>query len=250
MMTNLSALRWIVTVVLVAAAVPARGQTSGACQAVEEEEAPRRPRSAAELRRDSLKSAIVDTLRTEVMSAAQGAGIAEPAGIVFVQRLNRGTGEARVWSFRGNVPDSLSQQVVARRADLLVRWPEREAFTNFRLDRLDVPDDPSVECLPRVADVGQLARDLGRIASRFTAEPSNNRVQLQVKMLVTRDGEVAHAEISRGNALRPVVEAVLELARGLRFAPASLDGVPVEVWVVQPVNFDLPIRQPRRSSPE
>ena len=235
--------------VLAAAAIawPAHAQTLRLCRPVEQA----RPRSAADSARDSVRSAFRDSVQTELMRAARGAGVAEPGGIVLVQRPPD-AGAARVWTYRSNVPDSVFAAVGAARADLVARWPNpRVSVMDFRLDPLDLPDSPSMECLPYVMDPEQFSLDLHRMAERFPAQPgASTVVALSVRMLVTRDGEVAYAEASRPSWNAEVDREVVRLAERLRFQPASLGVVPIDVWVTQPVEVLLPDAGRLRTGPE
>lgn len=223
---------WIPVALGLAAAAPAAAQVG--CQA-----APPRPTGRprpAEAARDSLRWAIRDSVLTDLRDAARAAGVAEPAGIVFAELRNRRTGEARVWSFRSNVDESVARAVFARRAPLLARLARSENLIHLRLDEVEPPDTVTVECMPRVLNVQQFQEDLRRISARRSATPGGPaRVALSVKMLVTRDGEVAYAELSRRSADGDVDRAVLEAARRLRFHPAQIEDVPVDVWVEQAV---------------
>jgi TonB family protein len=225
-----------------AAAVPAGAQT-GPCSSVE----PPRPPRRADRVRDSVRTAIRDTLRTELLQAARDAGVAEPAGIVLVERTDRRTGQARAWSFRSNVPDPVSQEVVVRRAPLLARWPDREALMHVRLDAIDYPDEPVMECLPALVNPGQFARDMQQLA-RFASGYAGTRSELRVyvRMLVTREGEVAYAMVSRRSSIDRLDREAIVLVQGLRFHPAAVDDVPVDVWVEQPVILQMPRAQDER----
>lgn len=115
---------------------------------------------------------------------------------------------------------------------------------NFRLDALDYPDEPVVECRPALLDPDRFARDLqivGRVAASYAGTRSQLRVD--VRMLVTREGEVAYAEVSRSSSMSALDREVLALAEGLRFHPAAVDDVPVDVWVEQPVLVQIPRAQ-------
>jgi TonB family protein len=56
-----------------------------------------------------------------------------------------------------------------------------------------------------------------------------------VRALVARDGEVVFMELARSSGSTRVGAFALELFERMRFAPASINGVPVDVWVEQPV---------------
>lgn len=56
-------------------------------------------------------------------------------------------------------------------------------------------------------------------------------------MLVSREGEVVFGVVTRRDAGGDIERGVLDLTRTLRFRPATVDGVPVDVWVEQPITF-------------
>jgi TonB family protein len=227
---------WIPIALGLAVAVPAAAQVG--CQA-----APPRPTEhprPAEAARDSLRWAIRDSVLTDLRDAARAAGVAEPSGIVFAEFRSRRTGEARVWSFRSNLDESAARAVFARRAPLLARWPGREDLIHLRLDEVEPPDTVTMECMPSLLNAQEFQQDLRRISARRTTTPGGPaRVALTIKMLVTRDGEVAYAELARRSADGDVDRAVLEAARRLRFRPAMIEDVPVDVWVEQAVEVQV-----------
>lgn len=185
-----------------------------------------------------LRTAIRDSLRAEMIGAARGAGIAEPAGLVAVRLPGRdGAGEATV--FEGNVPDAAVDSVVARRGALLARWPDREPWLHVRLDGPHPPEDAAVECLPDPRNVGTFQRELARILQDRRPEPgAPRRVQMAMRLLVSRDGGVVFGVMSRRGPGAALDRAILDAARReLRFRPATVGGVPVDVWVEIPIEF-------------
>lgn len=215
---------WTPLLLTLAVAVPSAAQDASARQC--------RP-AISEDARNALRTSIRDSLRTELGDAARAAGIVEPVGIVFADMRRRGA-EARVWSYDSNLPDSLSRRVIARRADLLACWPERRTFVYVRLDP-GVPTGSTVEHVPSVQNPTVFQRAIERISR--TADPSNRTrgVTVQLRMLVTRDGEVAFAELLYSTTNLDVDRAVLDAARELRFRPARVGDTAVDVWVEQPV---------------
>lgn len=227
-------------------AVPAVAQSS--CQTVQREaEAPARNprRHAADSTRLALRDQIGDTLRARFRAAAVEWGVAEPVGLVVVEIRDRRRGTAEVTPHASNVSYTALQGVVDREAALLATWPERDGVFNLRLEHVErpYPEDAAewVECRPSLADPNRLQRDLVTLSSLQGPLPagSNPRVVLHVRMLVTRDGEVAYARLSRRGFRPGLDEGVLELARRQRFVPATVNGRPVDVWVEQPFHFML-----------
>jgi hypothetical protein len=188
--------------------------------------------------RSALRKAIEDSLRTEIVAAARQAGVAEPAGLVAIQIRDRRRGRAQATAFRANVADSVVDAAVAPRAALLARWPERSEWLHVRLDGPFPPADARVECLPAIENSDWFVRELGRVLSADRSPPGQmGGSTATLRMLVSRDGDVVFATLSRTSPRSGVNHGVLNAARGLRFRPASFGGVPVDVWVEQPVQF-------------
>lgn len=230
---------WI-ALLAVTAATPVAAQTPGACPTVTTEAVVRS--QPGEMGRGGAVAAIRDSLRTELRDAARAAGVAEPRGLVFARMRAPRSADVRVWSYGSNVPDAVSQTVVSREARLLACWPEPEILVHVRLDSLPVPERGAVANMPVLLTAREFAADLARISSRRSSDPLNRArlVTVEVRMLVTRDGEVAHAELVRGTTRGDVDRAVLEAARRMRFRPADVEsGEKVDVWVQQPVEVQI-----------
>jgi TonB family protein len=102
--------------------------------------------------------------------------------------------------------------------------------------------------MPALEDREVFGREMSRIVRQVQAAGAATgptRLTLHIRMLVTRDGDVAHASLSRRSSRSDVDREVLQFARRLRFHPARARGVPVDVWVEQPLQVDLP--PPRRT---
>lgn len=233
-------------------AAPAAAQQN--CRTVEREAEPRARNSrrhVADSTRAALRKEIRDTLAARFRAAAVDAGVAEPAGLVIVEIRERRRRTVEVTPHAANVPYVVLLEVVDAEEALLERWPEREGVFHLRLERGDVPDPAArpaegtavVECRPGFVDLNQLRRELQLLARRQgpLAPGQDGRVELRVRMLISRDGDVAYAGLA-GRGVRPALnEAVLEIARQLRFHPASVNGVPIDVWVELPFQFTLPV---------
>lgn len=229
-----------IPVILIPAAVaPLRAQPADCERIPDEVQATARLQQAA---LDSIRGhrTIRDALEDDLRESARAAGIAEPRGIVMAQL--RGQQAPRVWSYRSNVPDELSRTVVARHAEALARWRRSDGLVNLRLDHLPWSESVDRECMPVLMDPGGFAEDLARIqeAQRTGIVDGTRREMLYLTMLVTRDGDVAYAELRRPSSSREVDREVLRLGRRLRFRPGALGNVPVDVWVVQPLDMVVP----------
>lgn len=242
----------LLTACALVAATPLDGQSSR-CQTTRRSEAYARAsrQSAADSVRDAQRARMQDTLTARILAAAREAGIADPAGLVV---LERGRGGIEITAHGSTVPDLLLRGVVEREAALLAPLQGRDRVVHLRLDplgRTDLADSAAVvECRPDLAELPALRRDLAILASREDPLPtgSNPRVVIHVRMLVSREGSVAYAELSRRGYRPSLNTGVLRLAREQRFVPATVAGVPVDVWVELPFHLVMPVarRDPSR----
>ncbi|MFL5381667.1 MAG: hypothetical protein ACJ8GN_04015 [Longimicrobiaceae bacterium] len=142
----------------------------------------------------------------------------------------------------GNLPQPL---VDSLSGSLLERAAARRSATNphfallLRLDPLPLPPcgpRPRRESLPRLLNGGEMPsvlRDL-TIAGR-RAFPDRESAMLRI--VITRDAEVASAQMVSPRSTVQLEEGVLEIARRLRFSAATLDGVPVDIVMMVPVSL-------------
>lgn len=153
--------------------------------------------------------------------------------------------------WQSNVPRDLPRDVLARHASLLAALPERTRVLHLRLDPLPRDTALPVACAPRLAGATQFRDAIVRALQREPPLPSGSdpRVAVQVRMLVTRDGEVAYASLSRRGPTGTIDAAILRAARGLRFVPATWEGVPSDQWVELPVRMEVPMLPPDSRRP-
>lgn len=244
--------RLLIPMMLCLTAAPAHAQAAGAlpanCTSVSPLDAARQPRySQAQLDSQEVVRNARNVLREDLRTAARAAGIAEPVGLIFVERNERRPGAARVWSFRSNVPDALSRTVMARNAEPLARLGGRDRPIHVRVDESAATlDSVTYECTPVLLDPDQMVRALTRIIADSSSFPSRRPgsemrpATLHLVMLVTQDGYVAHAELKRSTRHRNLERELLQVARRLRFRPATIENVPMDVWVEQPVGVLVP----------
>ncbi|HLM66879.1 MAG TPA: TonB family protein, partial [Longimicrobium sp.] len=184
--------------------------------------------------RAALRRAVADSVESDVKAAALRAGIQAPAGLVLLEIQDRATGRAQIHLYESNVRESFVRDALARHAALLATLSPAENTLHFRLEAVPMPsgDAVVVECQPRLTNPDRLSRDLQRfVQEEGGGIPGNTRL----RMLVTREGEVVYAEVLPRSS-RPALDRMLtRTARGLRFRPATLQGVPIDVWVEQPV---------------
>lgn len=201
------------------------------------------PRMSA---RDSLHAEIHEELRAEVRRAAVAAGIAEPGGYLALQH-DRRTGRATHRLLRGNVPERVIADAHRRMAARLSESPKPEAVLFFGMRLEPDPSEIAAErsiivCEPELLNVRTLQGRLGSVLER-TAPQGNPPMSTILRMMVTRDGEVAYAYLEQptGNVSLDS-EIVRRVAPSLRFAPARVNEYALDGWVRLPITF--PAREP------
>jgi TonB-like protein len=211
-------------------------------------------RRPAEVARDSIRKEIRDAIRQDAREAARAAGVAEPTGmlILVVEDHEAGEGEAR--HYRSNVSETVRAGVLARAMPRLAEWPRERGpiLINFRLDSADVPQPAEgrvVECRPTLANRFAIQRLVQEFADRhpFLTRPVvGDRHSALVKMLLTREGEVAYAMLDRESHDDRLDDFALELVPKMLFTPASVEGKLVDVWITLPINLQVPPEENRR----
>lgn len=204
-------------------------------------------RSAADRQRDSAQVLIREAILEDARESARAAGVAAPEGmLLFVfDRQNPGAAELRAW--RSNVPAEVVPGIRDRALPGLAEWPAREpsVVISMRLDSAAPAPDSTpgyqVECVPELDNRKEITRLLSDFASQNrdllagrVAPPTT-----RMKMLVSREGEVAYAEIDRSSGQSRMDLYAAQVVRQMRFRPAAVNGRPVDVWVVLPLSIAM-----------
>lgn len=92
---------------------------------------------------------------------------------------------------------------------------------------------PRGECMPAIANRGELARLLLRAADDRAVRGRSAVVRVHVG----RDGSVMDARVHGSSGSVAADQALLGIARRARFAPATLDGFLVPVWSSFPLSI-------------
>lgn len=231
---------WVPVVLGLAAAGPAAAQTviwhtREAC--TRERYRPPRRRPAAQVRRDSLWQVSLDSIRADVMRGARAAGAA-PAGVLMVQYDVRAR-TGRMWMAQGSIPNEVLLAAYARAEPLIAAYPYAQrgrVLFHTRLDPLPRdtvrPGDEVEECRPEVRNQEDVRRMIRDFAGRQRVSGAG---AAHVRALVARDGQVIYSELSRTSGSGPVDQFAIDLFARMQFSPATVAGVPVDVWVEQPV---------------
>lgn len=106
-----------------------------------------------------------------------------------------------------------------------------EASDTVGYELRDVVEHP--ELINR-REVSRLLHDNYPAELRSRGEPG----VVTIRMLIKRDGMVDSARVTMVHASNTAfVEPAANVARGMRFKPATVDSRPVAVWVILPIAF-------------
>ncbi|MBX7117952.1 MAG: energy transducer TonB [Gemmatimonadaceae bacterium] len=93
----------------------------------------------------------------------------------------------------------------------------------------------------RLLDPLHLQRRLGPLAQQFAREAgeAGAALRVRVRLAVSKEGLVESLTVLESSGRASVDEAVLAALKAERFAPATVDGIPVRSLVVQPVRLQV-----------
>jgi hypothetical protein len=251
------ALAWLLLACALLAAAPLAAQSGPEpenCRR-ERDRRPRRERAERpeEAARDSVRRAIRVAIQEDARESARAAGVAEPSGLLLIIFDPRAPADASIRTHRTNVPDTVLAGVLRRALPRLTSWPlergDPDIALHFRLDR-DVPPDSgaTVECVPGLENRAAIARLISEHARNnpSLSWPAGNRETTRLKMLLTRDAEIAYVEVDRSSGDPRLDAYFVSLVPRMEFTPAAVDGRTVDVWVTLPMTLVTP--EPPRDS--
>ena len=194
---------------------------------------PERPGRGPEGRRDSIDSAIRDSQRAAIVGAAAAAGVAKPRGLVASAIHRSGSGPL-LRLFDANFPAAALDPVAAELVGALLQHPhqiEGQLAGLVRLDPLPMPplraDGKRRNCWPVLRDGEAIRREMARWKG-----PSGAAAVL---MVIDREGRVRHVEIVSRSGISGMDDFVLQMMARTLFVPATVDGVPRDMWVSLPI---------------
>lgn len=194
-----------------------------------------RGESPAEADRRRLIDVVTNTLYQAFVSAAREEGIEAPAGLALVELTSRRR-VSSVRVVRGNVPEALLRAVAEANGPLLSQLPRGVSLFHVRLDPREFPEGAAIECHPALLNPQEFEIVVRRLSPETLQALSESRRPAVLRMLVTRDGDVAHAYFSRISSAARMDMDFVSMAYRLRFDPATVAGVPIDLWVEQPIN--------------
>ena len=199
-----------------------------------------RPARGREAREDSIRKAVQAANRQALLDAATAAGVREPRGVV-VFSVERNGRDPFLRIFEGNLDASTLAGVlpgmVQRAGQIPQRGPGRiTLFT--RLDTLPLPparaDGKRHECGPVLTNrhviqgaVADWIRQQGPVATL----PGTT----YLSMFLSRDGRVLHSELARRSGNVELDRFTFGLVPLVALRPATVDGVPADMWVQLPI---------------
>ena len=183
-----------------------------------------------------------DEMREQLRAILRAHGQAEQGLLmVDVDSTRRG----RLLFMEADIPDSTRAVVLAHVADYLQALPGGGSYQALvRMDATYPAVVPGVrQCRPDVVSWAEFteARSEVQLAHPAAGRHRNAPLQQQalVLLVVTRDGNVAYAEVVGPSGDEYLDANAVEVAKLLRFDPASLDEVPVDVRIRFPVAFRI-----------
>jgi hypothetical protein len=222
------AIATVLTAMLLGAA-PAAAQL-GRCTAAPLE-APRL--TAAEQARRERSAAAGDTLRQLLVGVAREQGVEAPSELVLVELSRRGT-LAGLRVLRGDLEPAPLREALSAQGALLARYADGKAAVYLRLDAPE-REPGGAECMPEVLNGHELTRVLEELRPEEQTALLRAPLPTVIRMLVTRDGDVAYVGSIQSTRVPVRVRSeLMAAAYRLRFLPLSVDGVPVDFWVEQP----------------
>jgi TonB family protein len=181
-------------------------------------------------------------LRARILEIGRRSGVAEPQGLLLVDVDS--TRRGALLFMDSNYPEPAVAQVTARVGEYLTSLPSGRGYQ--ALIRVD-GEYPAIlpgrqRCTPVLlnhAEFGQM------IADASSKHPLRGKLRTPVRreavvLLVSdRAGGVPYSAIARSSGDEYLDAAAAEIGRKLRFAPATLDGVPFDARFRFTVGFAL-----------
>lgn len=187
---------------------------------------------------NSARERVVERARARVAHRAAEAGISQPKGI-FVLRSDKGGTVVKLAAARTNIPEPMLEDVATEMVDLFAGWPERGAASVFvRLDSIVLPEVPvgaaRITCVPDVLNELEITRALEHHAQERPRLMTKHVNRTIVRFVVSREGNVLAPELETPSGNSQWDQIALSIASELLFAPAQMDGVPVDTWLSMP----------------
>lgn len=180
-------------------------------------------------------------LRDQVATVARRSGVAAPRGLLFIDVDESWKGT--VLFLDSNFPESAVQEGVRHVASYLETLPPGRGYQ--ALVRLDgdflAPSAGRRHCPPSLANGDVLSRMRERVLDTHP-QRGTRRAPVErravVRVVVNRTGTVSYFDVHQPTGDPHLDESLEEIARALRFHPATLDGEPFDVRF----RFTIPFR--------
>jgi TonB family protein len=189
-------------------------------------------------RRDSLWSDVRGTVREDLVNSALQVGVAPEGVVIVLYDITERTG--RMWMPQGLIPTETLQQVYARAEPLLASFPyprgiERALF-HLRLDPSPQDSlqagDVVTTCGPEILNETEIRRMVTEFAARQNVGRSR---PAHVSALIAQNGQVVYAELARSSGNAELDQFAQQMFARIQFLPGMVNGAPVDMWIVQPV---------------
>lgn len=210
--------------------------------------------------RDLRLSALLDSAAL-VRAAAELPEAELPRGVppIFVVTFDSTGTASEVKPLSDRMPASYAEPVMAAlRASVRPQAPfARPHLVWVRVvtgpqARVDTPQ--MVETQPMLVNRGEVARAVDRATAQHTRRLQSmpiRRYVVTVKFRIQTDGTPDHASatVLHSSGDSRLDAASLDVVPRMRFRPATIEGMPVRVWVTVPITFEIPAERPRSTRP-
>lgn len=173
-----------------------------------------------------------EEMRDSLLAVARRSGTADPRGLLFVTVDS--TRRGRALFLDTNLPAPAVQQATRQmEAYLDALQPGRDYQMLVRVGGEEaVMAAGKQHCPPRLLNRADVQNALGDRLSqrpRGTEPESRTLKPILLRLVVNQEGGVSYVDVDQPSG-DPYVDALIpEFARQLRFAPATLDGVPLDI---------------------
>lgn len=198
-------------------------------------------------RRQSLRS-----LRAGVLRLARSEGVEQPVGVVAATRASDRE-QTDVFAETGSLPPSVEKAFLDRVVAHLEERPLEDE--GWMILDLASPVGPAIPgrgdalelCAPVLAnreDVAAMLRKAGGRIVRFMEEAGDRsrapRRNLLLDVIVGADGAVMSVTMARASGNPYLNAQAMGIGREMEYEPGTMNGVPVAMWIRQPVTLNIP----------
>ena len=173
-------------------------------------------------------------MRQALVTVGRRHGVAEPQGLVFITVDS--TRKGRALFLETNLSEAAAREAANELETYLGALEGGRSFQGLvRIGgREAVMAAGKRHCPPVLLNAGEVLEELGRVSELRPPGPRPDSAQLRrpvLRLVVNRDGGVSHVQVERAHNDPYLDRFIPEVAKMLKFTPATLDGVPFDVRI-------------------